>query len=120
MGRKRKPLIFGDELSIKRAKCSQRLPRSTKVTMIAAVEIATSPTGSFVRSIDPLREDDFYATRREAILPSKPGAKDDDGYFTAWPGATVYERDPIGFAPYTDLVYTDDEPRKFYLIQATY
>lgn len=110
MGRKRKPLTFGDEASIERAKCSQRLPRSASVTMIARVETETSPVGLQVTSIIPTDGKAFYALRRRDILPK-----------TAFsPTATVYERDPIGFAPYTDLVYTDDEPRKFYLIQATY
>jgi len=121
MSRKRKPLIFGDEKSIARAKCSQRLPRTADITMIAAVETEMSPTGIKVRSIEPLDGKAFYALRRRDILPEGGPQFNEDGWFrNLAPGATVYERDPIAFAPYTDLVYTDDEPRKFYLIQAVY
>lgn len=121
MPRKRKPLVFGDEKSIARAKCSQRLPRTADVTMIAAVETEMTPTGIKVSSIEPLDGKAFYALRRRDILPSSPGDTEDDGTFMyATRGATVWERDPLGFEPYTDLVYTDDEPRKFYLIQAVY
>ena len=121
MGRKRKKLIFGDEESIARAKCSQRLPRSAVVDMIARVETETTPVGIKVSSIMPLDGKAFFALRRRDILPSKAERVDEDGKIhPLTQGATVYERDPMGFAPYTDLVYTDDEPRKFYLIHAVY
>jgi hypothetical protein len=85
------------------------LPKSADITMIARVETETSPVGLQVTSIIPIDGKAFRALKRRDIMPK-----------LGLPPATVYERDPLGFAPYTDLVYTDDEPRKFYLIQATY
>ncbi len=108
MSRKRKPLVFGDEKSIRRARCSQRLPFTANITMIAEVEVSITDDGrTKVGGVLPVKDDAY-----DSILNDLTG-------WGRW-NATVFERDPLGFEPYTDLVYTDDEPRKFYLIQAVY
>lgn len=106
--RKRKQLIFGDQQSINRAQCSQRLPHGVLITMIAEVEASLTDSGKTqVSGIIPVKDEDFDNIYKK--LADHWGRE-----------ATVYERDPLGFAPYTDIVYTDDYPREFYLIQAVY